>query len=139
MEWLKLLVAPVADVINGIGDRRLKKKELEEARHMKTLQGIQDAEAAEFLADMKRTEDLSTSWKDEYITIVVSIPAILCFIPGAAWIVNDGFKALGLAPDWYQYLLIAVFSVGAGVPLASKTVKTIKGIQSNKHLTNNNE
>lgn len=130
MEWLKLLVAPVASVVNGIGDRWLKKKELEEARHIKTLEGVQQAEASEFLADMKRTEDLSTSWKDEYITLVISIPLVLCFIPGATQIVQDGFAALDLTPDWYQYLVVAVFSVGAGVPLASKTVKTIQDIRS---------
>jgi len=130
MEWLKLFIAPIADVINGIGDRRLKKKELEEARHIKTLEGVQQAEASEFLADMKRIEDLSTSWKDEYITLVISIPLVLCFIPGSTQIVQDGFAALNLTPDWYQYLVVAVFSVGAGVPLASKTVKTIQDIRS---------
>ena len=130
MEWLKLFITPIADVINGIGDRRLKKKELEEARHLKTLEGVQQAEASEFLADMKRIEDLSTSWKDEYITLVISIPLVLCFSPGATQIVQDGFAALNLTPDWYQYLVVAVFSVGAGVPLASKTVKTIQDIRS---------
>ena len=124
----KLLIDPIVSLINGFGERSLKKKEIEAAKLQKTLEGIQAAEASEFAADMKRTEDLNSSWKDEYITLVVSIPAILCFIPGAAWIVFDGFDALNQAPEWYQYLLIAIFSVGAGVPLAGKTVKTLKSI-----------
>ena len=103
MEWLKLLVSPVAEVINGFGERHLKKKELEQAKHMKTLEGIQAAEANEFLADMKRTEDLASTWKDEFITLVVSVPAIICFIPGADWVVRDGFLALGQAPEWRRH------------------------------------
>jgi hypothetical protein len=125
---LQWLLGPILELIKSFGERKLRKHELEEARHMKTLEGIQTSESAEFLADMKRTEDLSSSWKDEYITIVVSVPAILCFFPFGANIVAEGFKALSLAPEWYQYLLIAVFSVGAGVPLAGKTVKTLKSI-----------
>jgi len=128
MNPLLLIIEPIAEVAKSFIDSRTKKKELEEARHQKMLEGIQSAEASEFAADMKRTEDLSTSWKDEYITIVVSIPAILGFFPWGAPIVTEGFEALRQAPEWYQYLLIAVFAVGAGVPLASKTVKNLKSI-----------
>ena len=131
MNILTTLISPVTNLINGWGERRLRVKEIEEIRHVKVIQGIQDSEASEFAADAKRAESLIGSWKDEYITIVVSIPAILCFIGdwGAA-IVASGFTSLTMAPDWYQYLLVDIFSVGSGVPLAGKAVKTLKKISS---------
>ena len=39
-------------------------------------------------------EQAATSWKDEYTLIVVSIPAIMAFIPGLDVYVKDGFLAL---------------------------------------------
>ena len=125
---LTAIVAPVTSLIDGIGKRKVKKLEIESAKHIKTLEGIQESNASAFIADIKRTEDLSTSWKDEYITIVMSAPAILCFFPLGAEIVSEGFLALSLAPTWYQNLLVMVFTVGAGVPLAGKAVKTLKSI-----------
>ena len=52
-----------------------------------------------------------SSWKDEWFTIVLSIPAILCFIPGMAAYVRAGFEALRKTPDWYQWaFLVAIGS-----------------------------
>ena len=52
-----------------------------------------------------------SGWKDEFFTIVLSIPAILAFIPGMVVYVQDGFAALQLCPDWYRWMLgIAVGS-----------------------------
>jgi len=64
-------------------------------------------------ADIK-WENLSVTnsgWKDEWFTIILSIPAILVFIPNMAPYVKDGFAALKECPDWYQWMLgIAVGS-----------------------------
>lgn len=118
----------VSDIFVGWQEGRTRKREINAAIETKKLEGIQSANAEEFLADSKRQDSLANSWKDEYITIVVSIPLIMCFVPGLTDIVFNGFTALDATPQWYQYMVVAVFSVGAGVPLASKTVKTIKGI-----------
>ena len=123
------LIAPIATVINGFGERSVRKKEIDVAKHNRTLEAIETAEAAEFLSDNKRTDQMGLSWKDEYITLLISIPLVLCFLgPDQAAIVEAGFKALEQTPDFYQYLVVGVFSVGAGVPLAGKTVSTIKSI-----------
>ncbi|HEY9815212.1 MAG TPA: hypothetical protein V6D20_05330 [Candidatus Obscuribacterales bacterium] len=42
------------------------------------------------------------SWKDEYLMIVLSIPVIMCFIPGLDQYVTAGFAALQDTPEWYQ-------------------------------------
>jgi len=41
--------------------------------------------------------------KDEWFTILLSIPMVLCFIPDMAKYVEAGFKALAGTPGWYQW------------------------------------
>jgi len=43
-----------------------------------------------------------SGWKDEYWTIVISIPLILCFFPLWSDAVLAGFNVLGQTPLWYQ-------------------------------------
>lgn len=44
-----------------------------------------------------------SSWKDEYLLILFSIPLILCFVPEfGPPIVADGFAVLKETPDWYK-------------------------------------
>lgn len=57
----------------------------------------------------------ANSWKDEYLTIIVSIPLIICFIPGCQAVVAEGFTALDNTPDWYIYTLSVVFAASFGV------------------------
>jgi hypothetical protein len=55
------------------------------------------------------------SWKDEWLTILFSIPLILAFIPSAVPFVMDGFRALEMMPDWYQYTLSIIVAASFGV------------------------
>lgn len=55
------------------------------------------------------------SYKDEWLTLLVSIPMILCFFPGAVDTVNAGFSALDQTPDWYRALIMIVFAASFGV------------------------
>ena len=59
------------------------------------------------VADWERimAEGSKSSWKDEWFVIVLSIPLILAFIPGAEGLVARGFEQLSKAPDWYFYSL----------------------------------
>ena len=57
-----------------------------------------------------------SSWKDEWLTILFSIPLILSFC--GDWgrtIVAEGFAALGMMPDWYQYTLGVIVAASFGV------------------------
>lgn len=59
-----------------------------------------------------------SSWKDEFLIIVLFIPAIACFFPGGPEIVKEGFNALATMPDYYQNFLyigvLASFGLKAG-------------------------
>ncbi len=69
------------------------------------------------VADWERimAENSGSSWKDEFFVIVLSIPMILCFIPGMEGVVQHGFEQLQAAPDWYMYALLTAISASFGI------------------------
>lgn len=61
------------------------------------------------------------SWKDEWLTILFSVPLVLAFC--GEWgrdIVTDGFSALNAMPDYYRYTLGAIVSASFGIRGATK-------------------
>ena len=75
------------------------------------------------VADWERimAQGSQTSWKDEWLTILFSIP--LCLVFTGDWgreIVANGFVALETMPDWYQYTLGVIVAASFGVRSATK-------------------
>ena len=68
-------------------------------------------------ADWERIMAQSTqnSPKDEFITVVVMIPVILCFVPGLEEVVKNGFDRLSELPEWYTWLVFTVCSAAIGI------------------------
>jgi len=60
-------------------------------------------------------QNSGNSFKDEWLTLLFSIPLILCFIPAAVPYVKEGFAVLEQMPDWYQYLLSVIVAASFGV------------------------
>jgi hypothetical protein len=63
----------------------------------------------------------ASSWKDEWLTIIFSVPLVLSFC--GDWgrkIVADGFEALATMPEWYQYTLGVIVAASFGVRSATK-------------------
>jgi len=61
-----------------------------------------------------------SSWKDEWLVILFSIPLILAFIPGMEEVVANGFQQLEQMPEWYQYSLGVIVAASFGVRSATK-------------------
>ena len=70
--------------------------------------------------DLEAIKGSQSSWKDEYLVIVLSIPLILSFIPGMEQVVANGFARLNELPEWYQYTLGVVVAASFGVRSATK-------------------
>ena len=68
-------------------------------------------------ADWERimAQGTQNSWKDEFITIVVMIPVILCFVPGLEDVVKNGFDRLAQLPEWDTWLVFTVCSAAIGI------------------------
>ena len=70
--------------------------------------------------DLESIKGSQNSWKDEWLTIIFSIPLVMCFIPGMEEIVQNGFARLNELPEWYQYTLGVIVAASFGVRSATK-------------------
>lgn len=84
--------------------------------------------ASESVAEWERVmaKNSGHSWKDEYLTIVFTIPSILCFFPSAVPAVQAGFEVLETMPSWYQYTLSIIVAASFGVRAAIGLIKERK-------------
>ena len=70
--------------------------------------------------DIEMARSSASSWKDEWLVILFSIPLILAFIPGMEDVVRNGFEQLNKMPEWYQYSLGVIVAASFGVRSATK-------------------
>jgi len=92
----------VGNIFGGVNDHFKAKRELKAAELVTKLAIMERKQTADIDWDQQALINAQTSWKDEYILIIFSIPLIMSFIPGLASYVGDGFTQLSLAPDWYK-------------------------------------
>jgi hypothetical protein len=76
--------------------------------------------AGEIEWDVQAQKNSGDSWKDEYLTILFSIPLLLCFLPWTVEYVERGFAALAMTPEWYKYTLGVIVSASFGIKGATK-------------------
>ena len=108
------LIGQVANLAGTMIEGKTAVKKAEAETKMKIATGELDWD----LAAMNATDN---SLKDEWITLLFSIPLILAFC--GDWgnqIVQDGFAALSNMPDWYQYSLGGIVSASIGMRGVSK-------------------
>ena len=74
------------------------KNEVSRAK-IRRVQKLDDADAD---WDKLMAQGSLDSWKDEWWTLILSIPAILAFFPSAVGHVLAGFEALEQMPAWYK-------------------------------------
>ena len=67
-------------------------------------------------------EATNKSWKDEWLTILVSIPLILSFT-GHHDVVARGFEALETMPDFYKTAVGVVFAASFGIQSIKNMMK----------------
>lgn len=84
-------------------------------------------ELAKIEWEQSAVDQLSKSWKDEWLTLILTIPLVLIFVPGMEIYITRGFDSLQLVvPDWYLYLLGGVFASGLGLRNLADIAKTMK-------------
>ena len=68
---------------------------------------------SDMLNEQALTSQMAGSWKDEFWTLVLAAPLIMCFIPSATQYVERGFVVLSQSvPEWY------IAAVGAAIGAA---------------------
>ena len=102
------LVNPIADLVGGYFQRKAEEKKAVHERKMVAIQ--QDANWENIHAS-----NASSSWKDEWFTVLFSVPCILAFFPSMVPVVMSGFQALEAMPDWYKGFLGAAVAASFGL------------------------
>lgn len=69
--------------------------------------------------DVTQAKASESSWKDEWLTVVFTLPLILLLF-GEEERVNNFFLALSNCPEWYQYLLGTIVAASFGFRGAAK-------------------
>ena len=65
-------------------------------------------------ADTEATKGMAASWKDEYLTVLFSIPLIVVFYasvwgdPADIQQVKDAFAAMQELPEWYMWSIVGI-------------------------------
>ena len=121
---LNLLIGPIADLagtwLKGSVEKSKAKTEARVAQAKAEAVIMEKKATGEIDWDLEMAKGSQTSWKDEWLTILFSIPLILAFIPGMEEVVANGFAQLQAMPEWYQYSLGVIVAASFGVRSASK-------------------
>ena len=122
---LNNFIAPVSNLVGGWLNNRAEQKAAEHKRKLSIIENDSNWEAI-------MAESSKDSWKDEFWTIILSIPI---FMIGYAIAFGDtqiidrvhlGFEALTKLPEWYQYLLFIAISSSFGIRGVSKLMNLRK-------------
>jgi hypothetical protein len=109
---------------SGILEKRQKLKEVELEGRTRIAVAQAEAEVsrlgkmadAEIDWDNQAVRQMTGSWKDEYLTLLLSAPMILAFL--GDWgrtSVAEGFKAISGVPEWYMMSFMVVVAASFGI------------------------
>lgn len=104
---LQFLAPLIGSAIDYFKDRaklkevtRQNKIEAEKAIGQARLENIKQGKINE--AEWNLTSIRQSGWKDEWLTLILSIPLVLVFFPGMVDDMLAGFAALEQTPLWYR-------------------------------------
>ena len=104
---LKLIQGAVAPITNLLAKKSDNKRAIIE----KNVDRVMNAEDKQAEWEKIQAEAGRHSWKDEYWTVILSIPAVMVFFPDYVDDIEAGFQVLANMPEFYQYWLgLAILS-----------------------------
>lgn len=107
-------------------DRKARKLELEQEIFLKKIEYVREGKIAE--VEWNKVAKATSGWIDDYLTIILSIPMLLVFIPDFVPHIEAGFEALEKTPVWYRSAIAVMISAGFGY-------KKFADWQMSKHYT----
>ena len=103
--------ALVGPVVNLVGEHFKRRAEEKQAVHERKLEVIKQDSNWENI----HATNASTSWKDEWFTVLFSVPCVLAFFPEMVPVVMSGFEVLNNMPEWYKAFLGAAVAASFGL------------------------
>lgn len=139
MNWLNVLLGPVTEVFNRWRDRKHEIKVMKHDLEIAEVEGKIEVTKAKTLAMIEQSgkrldaditwESLSiknSGWKDEYLTLLMTLPFIGAFIPVVQDYVHLGFEYVDGMPFWYQIVLMVIVGAAFGVRAWGAFVKPLQ-------------
>jgi len=124
------ILAPITTMINGWQERKrvgleneIKLAQAKTNSMIKIMETQQTADIA-----WENLSITNSGWKDEYWTLVLSVPAIMCFIPGMDVYVQAGFASLSGCPEWYQWAVGIAIGSAFGIRKFADFMSLKKGV-----------
>ena len=121
---LNLLLGPIAELAGTWMSGKVEEKKAQAKTRVAKAEAeaivMQKKATGEIDWDLEMAKGSQSSWKDEWLTILFSIPLVLAFIPGMEEVVANGFARLNEMPEWYQYSLGVIVAASFGVRSATK-------------------
>ncbi|KAA6233116.1 hypothetical protein FP507_08745 [Chlorobium phaeovibrioides] len=106
-------------IIKGIIDNKKARQEKQQEIDLRKIEKQGELDIANQQAttdyDIQALKQSERSWKDEYLTILLSLPVIGSFIPGVQDSVVLGWDYLAKAPVWFQVAFIGVIAATFGL------------------------
>lgn len=113
MPWIQALqILNPFGIIKSVLEGKQRKREIKERIHEKTLDNIQKGRLAE--AEWNNSALKYAGWKDDWLTLLLSIPLVLAFYPSAVPGLEAGFAALEQMPLWYQSAIGVMIAASFG-------------------------
>lgn len=103
-DFFKTIVSPVSNYFQVKEEARKKIK-------LSQIKRIKNSEDALAEWELIQAENGRYSWKDEYWTIILSMPLVGAFIPKVVPYIEKGFSVIASMPLFYQYWVgVAILS-----------------------------
>ena len=121
------LLGPIAKLAGTFLEGQLEKTKAKTASKIALAEAeavvMQKKATGEIDWDLEMARGSQTSWNDEWICLLFSIPLVLAFIPGMEHVVQNGFEQLKQMPEWYQYSLGVIVASSFAVRSATRLFK----------------
>ena len=118
------LISPIASLAGTWLEGKVETKKAETATKVAKAKAeaviMEKKATGEIDWDLEMARGSQSSWKDEWLVILFSIPLILAFIPGMEEVVANGFSQLEAMPQLYQYSIGVIVAASFGVRSATK-------------------
>lgn len=111
------LVSPIATFFTRRAELAAQSHQLQmkiqDAMAQRQVQSISEGRADDAAWELQSLRN--AGWRGSFELIVITIPMVMCFIPGLVQYVQAGFKALQETPPWFQWLLITIYAANYGI------------------------
>ena len=122
---LKAILGPVGSIastwLEGRNEKIKANTKVKVARAEAEASVMKKKATGEIDWDITQAKASEGSWKDEWLTVVFTLPLILLLF-GQEERVNNFFIALSNCPEWYQYMLGTIVAASFGFRGAAKFI-----------------